>query len=286
MSASSEAVAGCDPILNHPPDLPQPEIRAPFPFASPPPIPLLSILSFCQKTTSSPLAFSKPVHILIPLEVYMVNSPSRPNLRPPAPVECGGMTPLWNWETCLPVDRAPLPKACPRAGRGRPRHRFPAPRPEIREPRPDFPLPSRQNQGSIKAKTPTIKAHQAISRQTRKFPWHPAFRLGIPHLCPSAFICGQNSLSRPSRPSRPSRFPAPVPARNPRPGFLCHQGSIKAKTPAIKAYQAISRQTRKFPMAPGIPPRNSPICVHPHLSAVKVPCRIPPLRLCVFASLR
>ena len=209
MSASSEAVAGCDPILNHPPDLPQPEIRAPFPFASPPPIPLLSILSFCQKTTSSPLAFSKPVHILIPLEVYMVNSPSRPNLRPPAPVECGGMTPLWNWETCLPVDRAPLPKACPRAGRGRPRHRFPAPRPEIREPRPDFPLPSRQN-----------------------------------------------------------------------------QGSIKAKTPAIKAYQAISRQTRKFPMAPGIPPRNSPICVHPHLSAVKVPCRIPPLRLCVFASLR
>ena len=106
----------------------------------------------------------------------MVNSPSRPNLRPPAPVECGGMTPLWNRETCLPVDRAGLPKACPRAGRGRPRHRFPAPRPEIREPRPDFPLPSRQNQGSIKAKTPAIKAYQAISRQTRKFPMAP----GIP----------------------------------------------------------------------------------------------------------
>jgi len=42
----------------------------------------------------------------------MVNSPSRPNSRPvalPAPVECGGMTPLWNRETCLPVDRATLP---------------------------------------------------------------------------------------------------------------------------------------------------------------------------------
>jgi len=39
----------------------------------------------------------------------MVNSPSRPNLRPPAPMECGGMTSLWNWETCLPVNRATLP---------------------------------------------------------------------------------------------------------------------------------------------------------------------------------
>ena len=39
----------------------------------------------------------------------MVNSPSRPNSRPPAPMECGGMTPLWNWETCLPVNRATPP---------------------------------------------------------------------------------------------------------------------------------------------------------------------------------
>ena len=38
----------------------------------------------------------------------MVNSPSRPNLRPTAPMECGGMTPLWNRETCLPVNRATL----------------------------------------------------------------------------------------------------------------------------------------------------------------------------------
>ena len=38
----------------------------------------------------------------------MVNSPSRPNSRPVAPpdlVECGGMTPLWHRETCLPVER-------------------------------------------------------------------------------------------------------------------------------------------------------------------------------------
>jgi len=35
----------------------------------------------------------------------MVNSPLRPNSRPPTPMECGGMTPLWNRETCLPVHR-------------------------------------------------------------------------------------------------------------------------------------------------------------------------------------
>ena len=87
----------------------------------------------------------------------MVNSPSRPNLRPPAPVECGGMTPLWNWETCLPVDRSPMsapvlnqtksnqikPPSPVRVFRG---YR-PPPISEIREPRPDFP--------SIKAENPS-----------------------------------------------------------------------------------------------------------------------------------
>ena len=71
---------------------------------------LLTILSFCHsvKKSSPALAFKKPSAILIPLEVYMVNSPSRPNSRPVAPpdlVECGGMTPLWHRETCLPIER-------------------------------------------------------------------------------------------------------------------------------------------------------------------------------------
>ena len=39
----------------------------------------------------------------------MVNSPSRPNPRPPAPLECGGMTPLWRRETCLPGHRPARP---------------------------------------------------------------------------------------------------------------------------------------------------------------------------------
>ena len=43
----------------------------------------------------------------------MVNSPSRLNSRPPAPVECGGMTPLWHRETCLPVDRAAMSAPSP-----------------------------------------------------------------------------------------------------------------------------------------------------------------------------
>ncbi len=69
-----------------------------------------------NKKSSPPLAFSKPGVIFIPLEVYMVNSPSRPSSRPDDPVECGGMTPLWNWETCLPVDRAVMPAPSPARG--------------------------------------------------------------------------------------------------------------------------------------------------------------------------
>ena len=42
----------------------------------------LTILSFCQKVVSAPCIF-KTRAILIPLEVYMVNSPSRLHARPP-----------------------------------------------------------------------------------------------------------------------------------------------------------------------------------------------------------
>ena len=78
------------------------------------PSPLPSDHSVILSKKSSPaLAFKKPGAILIPLEVYMVNSPSRPDLQAPAPVECGGLTPLWHRETCLPVDRAAMSAPSP-----------------------------------------------------------------------------------------------------------------------------------------------------------------------------
>ena len=152
--------------------------------------------------------------MLTRLKGYLVISPSRPNSRPPSPVECGGMTPLWNWETCLPVDRTPdhnqtksnhpaSPSRLPFEFRG-----YPHPISKIRNPCP-LPLP-------IKAKTPAIKANQASSRQT------PNFR--------SAPVPGRSHVqSLQPAPSYLQTAPAP----------------IKAKTPAIKAHQASSRQTLK-----------------------------------------
>ena len=102
----------------------------------------------------------------------MVNSPSRPNSRPPAPVDCGGLMPLWRRETCLPVVRAaarnqtksdqiklpsiPIPTLV-RVWAGSPH----SPKPGIRA---RFPV----NQASIKAKNPAIVHNQGISRQTAK----------------------------------------------------------------------------------------------------------------------
>ena len=70
-----------------------------------------------KKFSATPCIF-KTRAILLPLEVYLVNSPSWPNVCPPAPVECGGMTPLGHRETCLPVDRTPLPPSGPAARPG------------------------------------------------------------------------------------------------------------------------------------------------------------------------
>ena len=87
-----------------------------------------------KKFSATPCIF-KTRAILLPLEVYLVNSPSPPNscpVVPLSPVECGGITPLWNWETCLPVDRTAIT--------------------------------------AIKPKTPAIVLHQASSRQTPKSP--------------------------------------------------------------------------------------------------------------------
>ena len=117
--------------------------------------------------------------ILIPLEVYLVNSPSPPNscpVVPHSPVECGGMTPLWHRETSLPGHR-PLRAIKPnqtksnhppisRRSRISRISRFQLPSP--RDPR--NPRPSRWPSARTKAKTPAIVHDQGKSRQTPKFP--------------------------------------------------------------------------------------------------------------------
>ena len=166
-----------------------------------------------KKILPRPLPFLKNRAIFPPLEVYMVNSPSWPNLRllaPPALVDCGGMTPLWHRETCLPVHRPPVPNQT------KSDHAHPLPArcsrggiPDLRNPEsvPHFP--------PIKAKNPAIVHHQGISRQTPKkptplgaSPFHPLCDVATPHLC----------VKTPS-----SRH---------------DQASIKAKNPAIKANRA------------------------------------------------
>ena len=151
----------------------------------------------------------------------MVNSPSRPNSRPvdpPALVECGGMTPLWHRETCLPIERPArsAPLLCDLTA-------------SVRVRGGDGPVPTlvAVEFGSIKAKTPAIKANQASSRHPLKI---------------------SKSASHPRHP-HPSarRF-----LRHWMLGVRCWMldvgcfGSIKAKTPAIKANQASSRHPLKI----------------------------------------
>ena len=121
----------------------------------------------------------------------MVNSPSRPNSRPPAPVECGGMTPLWNWETCLPVDRP----AMPASSSDMPLLRL-AP-PGVGTPRPHFPSATR-NPGTVKVavrkdqgKNPSNRASSRQIKAYAKIPMAPDIHSGIPHLRTSASICGK-----------------------------------------------------------------------------------------------
>ena len=104
----------------------------------------------------------------------MVNSPSPLNscpVDPPATVECGGLTPLWNWETCLPVDPAAWSAPVPR-------HALVLPPPGTRRARGgDYPVTRMIDTGPVtirktvqppwwpsartKAKTPAIKADHA-----------------------------------------------------------------------------------------------------------------------------
>ena len=159
----------------------------------------------------------------------MVNSPSRPILRPdapPTPVECGGKTPLWNREACLPAHRMPVRNQTKSnhqasASRHLPLCMFFAVAP---------PLPSRSPNSEtrtrffpIKAKTPAIVPHQGSSRHPPKkhLPLESSPKLG----------------------DWKAKLPPPIPFASLR---LCvkkqpikpPQGSIKAKTPAIKANRA------------------------------------------------
>ena len=162
----------------------------------------------------------------------MVNSPSRPDLQAPAPVECGGLTPLWHRETCLPIERPArsAPLLCDLTA-------------SVRVRGGDGPAPTlvAVEFGSIKAKTPAIKANQASSRHPLKI---------------------SKSASHPRHP-HPSarRF-----LRHWMLGVRCWMldvgcfGSIKAKTPAIKANQASSRHPLKISKSAWHPR-------HPHPSA-------------------
>jgi len=181
----------------------------------------------------------------------MVNSPSRLNSRPPAPLECGGMTPLWNRETCLPVNRATPPA---RGGDGpvptflsigqmlirqdqaknpaikpnqtttpfRVFRGYPAPISEIRD-------SSRWPSARTKAKTPVIVHHQGKSRLIKA----SAEKSPAPWSFPTAWrLASGISSPVPFATLRLRAFALKNPAS------MRYQGSIKAKTPAIKANRA------------------------------------------------
>ena len=139
-----------------------------------PSLPFCPLLHSVKKLSAAPCIL-KTRAILIPLEVYMVNSPSRPILRPdapPNPVECGGRTPLWNRETCLPAHRMPVRNQTKSnhqasASRHLPLCMFFAIAPPLPSRSPNSETPTRFF--PIKAKTPLIVHHQGISRQTLKF---------------------------------------------------------------------------------------------------------------------
>ena len=103
----------------------------------------------------------------------MVNSPSRPISRPvapPTPVECGGRTPLWHRETCLPVDRAArrIPPAII------PNHTTPVP---FRISR--FPLPCLPDLRNTRPETRDPRPETRLHPQSRQKPQQS--RLIVPH---------------------------------------------------------------------------------------------------------
>ena len=112
---------------------------------------------------STPHLLHHPPHLTFPnpcyitkLEVYMVNSPSQPNSRPVAPPPPGACV---RHNVALPPRR--VGTARPHVSNSGHAPTTRCPRPEPRESKPYFSCP----QGSIKAKTPAIKANRASSRQ-------------------------------------------------------------------------------------------------------------------------
>ena len=119
----------------------------------------------------------------------MVNSPSRPNVRPVDPPSLGA--------SVRPVFSLPHPGPRPRAGRGQ--FEIPLLLVAVRQ----------DHQGRIKAKTPAIVPNQGISSQPRNFSGRPASLPGIPtlRLCDSASLRsnpGIQSRSRLNQGKKPS----------------------------------------------------------------------------------
>ncbi len=210
-----------------------------------PSLPFCPLLHSVKKLSAAPCIL-KTRAILIPLEVYMVNSPSRPILRPdapPNPVECGGRTPLWNRETCLPAHRMPVRNQTKSNHPGpRSRHwRFP-PVSETRNPCPNSTQSRQKTQQSC-----LIKAHQGIRPKN---------------------TCHANLLQSSAMGRRSFPLPSSLRLCVKKPAIKPPQGSIKAKTPLIVHHQGISRQTLKFlnavvgrvtPCAPSGPTKTPPL---------------------------
>ena len=197
----------------------------------------------------------------------MVNSPSRPILRPdapPTPVECGGRTPLWNRETCLPAHRMPVRNQTKSnhqasASRHLPLCMFFAVAP---------PLPSRSPNSEtrtrffpIKAKTPLIVHNQGISRQTPNSRSAPVPGTATPE------PVGRVAMPIPLHPTTPYRSPKPgirsrFPQSRQKPLQSClikaHQGIRPKNTCHSNLLQSSAIGRRSFPLPS-------------------------PLRLCVFA---
>ena len=156
----------------------------------------------------------------------MVNSPSWPNVRPLSPMECGGMTPLWNWETCLPVhSRRPVSTA------------------RIQNKSNHHPFSRR----SVVRGYPTRSTKPEIRTRFR-----PQSRQKPLQSC----LIKANQGKRPKSPF--ARLASdvvslPLPSRSPKSGsrdpLICNQGSIKAKNPVIVHNQGISTHPPKSPNA-------------------------------------
>ena len=132
--------------------------------------------------------------------------------------------------------------------------------------------PTTRYQGSIKAKTPAIKANRASSRHIKARPEMINWGSRQPSPMWSAGTCRRFGTGRHVSQFPSTVMPAPSPLLPPtvrqipdpgrvnqasikakKPLIVHDQGSIKAKTPAIKANRASSRQTAFFSLESNAP---------------------------------